>query len=138
MACHLLGLRGQDELDRSPFLGPVFEGFVASEIAKAQQHHGLRRELYSFRDKSGLEADFVVPLSGARWALIEAKAGRSPNPRMAAPLRRVSALFKGRACKAWVVHRGSRLKTFSGLGPGVEAVPVQELAERALGLERRR
>jgi hypothetical protein len=32
MACHLLGLRSRAELERSVFLGAVFESFVASEI----------------------------------------------------------------------------------------------------------
>ena len=36
LACHLLGINSNDELQRSPFLGPLFEGFVASEIFKQQ------------------------------------------------------------------------------------------------------
>ncbi len=35
LACHLLGIRSADELNRSPFLGPLFEGFVVSERMKA-------------------------------------------------------------------------------------------------------
>jgi len=134
LLCHLLGLRSQVELDRSPFLGAVFENFVASEIAKAQQHHGLRRELYFFRDKLGLEADFVVPLGGDRWALIEAKATHSPGLRMTAALGKILALFKGKECKAWLVHRGPGLEVYAGLGAGIQAVPVDEMAEKVLGL----
>lgn len=37
LACYLLGITAAAMLDRSPFLGPVFECFVASEIAKHQQ-----------------------------------------------------------------------------------------------------
>src|SRR5208282_4108780 len=57
LACHLLGIQSQAELDRSPFLGSIFEGFVAAEILKAQVNHGQRKELYSFRDQQGLEVD---------------------------------------------------------------------------------
>ena len=34
LACHLLGIGSDGALQRSPFLGPLFEGFVASEIVK--------------------------------------------------------------------------------------------------------
>ena len=36
LACHLLGIQSQAELERSPFLGPIFEGFVAAEILKCR------------------------------------------------------------------------------------------------------
>ncbi len=135
MLCHLLGLRSRVELERSPFLGPVFEGFVASEIAKAQQHHGQRRELYFFRDKSGLEVDFVVPLAGGRLALMEAKATRSPGLRGAEALPKVMNLFKSKDCRGWLIHRGPNLKVYSGLGPNILAVPIQEMAGKILGLK---
>ena len=61
LACHLLGIESERMLERSPFLGPLFEGFVASEIVKHQIHTGRRREIYFFRDHQGLEVDFLVP-----------------------------------------------------------------------------
>jgi predicted AAA+ superfamily ATPase len=54
--CHLLGLQSDRELSRSPFLGAIFEGFVASEIVKRQIGSGRARELYYFRDQQGLES----------------------------------------------------------------------------------
>ncbi len=53
LACHLLGIQSQGELERSPFLGSIFEGFVATEILKAQVNRGHRKELYYFRDQQG-------------------------------------------------------------------------------------
>ncbi|MFN7564262.1 MAG: ATP-binding protein, partial [Prosthecobacter sp.] len=35
MACHLLGIDTEAELEKSPFLGALFEGFVAAEIVKS-------------------------------------------------------------------------------------------------------
>jgi hypothetical protein len=51
------------------------------EIAKAQQHHGRRRELYFLRDKTGVEVDFALPLGGRRLALVEAKTTRTTPAR---------------------------------------------------------
>ena len=56
MACHLLGIDSEAELEKSPFLGAIFEGFIAAEIIKTQVNAGMRRELYYFRDQQGLEA----------------------------------------------------------------------------------
>src|SRR3990170_1290064 len=76
LACHLLGIESDRALTRSPFLGPIFEGHIASEIVKLQVNSGRRRELYHFRDQQGLEVDFVVPGGDRRPILIEAKASR--------------------------------------------------------------
>src|ERR1700690_2633480 len=42
LACYLLGVTSQSELERSPFLGPLFEGFIAAEILKSQASRGMR------------------------------------------------------------------------------------------------
>jgi len=86
LACYLLGIRSAGELERSPFLGPLFEGFIAAEILKSQINQGLRKELYYFRDQQGLEVDFLVPRPNAGLWLIESKAGKTVHPAMAAPL----------------------------------------------------
>lgn len=129
LVCHLLGLESEAALVRSPFLGPVFEGFVASEILKHQLGEGKRRELYYFRDQQGLEVDFLVPLGAGRLALIEAKASSTVRPEMARPLARLTAAIRGYQVRGLVVHR--RPKTSHGtsaLLPGVKAVPVDALA----------
>jgi predicted AAA+ superfamily ATPase len=112
LVCHLLGIESEAELRRSPFLGAVFEGLIASEIAKSQLHRGLRRELYYFRDQQGLEVDFLVPGRGGTIHLIEAKASKSVNPRMAEPMRKLSEAFKRttprRRVEMTLVHEASR------------------------------
>ena len=80
LAAHLLGIESEKAMMRSPFLGPLFEGFVAEEIVKAQLNRGRRKELYHFRDRPGLEVDFLVPTSDRSITLIEAKASRTIRP----------------------------------------------------------
>jgi hypothetical protein len=129
LACHLLGIRTAAELERSPFLGAIVEGFVASEIAKAQLNHARRREVYFFRDQQGFEVDFVAPVRGATW-LIEAKASRTVVPRDA---QSVAALRKRLSGKrhAFVVHRAARYPAPThAIAPGVEAITLESLVER--------
>jgi len=130
LLCHLLALESERHLVRSPFLGPVFEGFVASEVLKHQLNSGRRRQLYFFRDRRGLEVDFVVPCGGAKLLLVEAKATRTVKPVMAEPLIRLSAEMKSYSVKRVVVHRSARQTVdTTALKPGVSAVPVEKLTD---------
>jgi predicted AAA+ superfamily ATPase len=125
LACHLLGIEKAAALRTSPFLGPLFEGFVASEIAKLQVNRGGRPEIYYFRDQQGLEVDFVVPLKSQRLALIEAKATRTPTPAMAQSLRRLSNAITGHPTTSMLVHDGSEHPVAgSALVPHVAAVTL--------------
>lgn len=125
LACHLLNIRSDRELSRSPFLGPLFEGFVASEIVKHQLNAGRRKEIYYFRDHQGLEIDLVVPTSDRALALIEAKASRTVTPAMAEPLVRLRHAVSRYDVTSLVVHRGtSGDAALDAIRPGVKAVPV--------------
>ncbi len=127
MACHLLGIDSLSLLTRSPFHGPLFEGFVASEIVKAQVNRGLRRELYYFRDQQGLEVDFIIPTGPGRLTLLEAKASRTPRPDTAGPLERLAKSIHRNRLEMAVVHAGSDDQAHSALRPGVRALAVDEI-----------
>ena len=125
LACHLLGIRSAAELERSPFLGPLFEGFIASEILKSQTNQGLRKELYYFRDQQGLEVDFLVPRPDAGLWLIEAKAAKTVHPAMATSLLALQRSLGKKSKRLIVVHRNSRSSiSTSALTNGVEAWDV--------------
>jgi len=128
MACHLLGIRSRSELERSPFLGAVFEGLVASEILKSQTNTGLRGELYYFRDQQGLEVDFLVPLRDGGMLLADAKASRSVIPGDAAPMRRLAAVIKKAPLRMCLVHRSPLGGIISNaVAPGVTRMDWREL-----------
>ena len=99
LACHLLGIDSPAELAKSPFRGALFEGFIASEIVKAQANSGGRRELYYFRDQQGLEVDFLVPGRGGAVSLVECKAARTVTPSDAAPMQRLAEAMRKRRAR---------------------------------------
>jgi len=128
MACFLLGIASQSELERSPFLGPLFEGFLAAEILKSQVNKGERKELYFFRDQQGLEVDFIIPRPNAGLWLVEAKASKTVRPAMAAPLRSLQQSLGDRAKRLTLVHRkADPSASTSAIAPGVEALDVNQL-----------
>jgi len=129
LACHLLGIETEAELVRSPFLGALFEGWIAAEIVKAQANAGRRRELYHFRDQQGLEVDFLVPGRAGAILLVEAKATRTPTAGMAAPMQRLAAAMGDRpgAVRSLLVYRGASSAAMTrALAPGIEAVAAAE------------
>ena len=131
LACHLLGIDSPQELARSPFLGTLFEGFMAAEIVKAQINAGRRPELYYFRDEQGLEVDFLVPGRQGALSLVECKATRTPAPSMAVPMQRLAQAMKkkrprGGAIEMSVVYQPSHVAIpTTALAPGVHAVAWQ-------------
>jgi uncharacterized protein len=133
LACYLLGLTSMAELERSPFLGALFEGFVAAEILKSQADRGLRRELYYFRDQQGLEVDFLVPRPNAKLWLIEAKFAKTVRPSMASPLTSLQRALQKQAGRLIVVHRKPRLQVpTAAIARGVEALTLEQLVGELL------
>jgi predicted AAA+ superfamily ATPase len=128
LASHLLGLMDGRQLEISPFFGPLFESFIASEIVKAQVHDGRKKELYFFRDRQGLEVDFLVPKSGGRLSLVEAKATRTVRPEAAEVLNRLRRSITRYSVEAFLVHLPSGTgPNFSALRPGVRAVTYLDI-----------
>jgi len=134
LACYLLGVTSSAEFERSPFLGALFEGFVAGEILKSQANQGMRKELYYFRDQQGLEVDFLVPRPNSNLWLIEAKAGKTVRPAMASPLLSLRRALPERSGRLIVVHRKShsQLPT-AAIARGVEAVDVERFIQELTG-----
>jgi uncharacterized protein len=134
LACHLLGIDTSRALDRSPFLGALFEGFVASEIVKRRINAGRRPELYWFRDHQGLEVDFVVPRGDRRLLLVEAKASRTVVPADASSMgrlaRAIAASGAGHVVEKTIVHRAAPTAAGQVVAPGTRAMTVEELVAR--------
>jgi predicted AAA+ superfamily ATPase len=123
LACHLVGVRDEAALPSSPFHGPLFEGLIAAEIAKHRLNRGRDRGLYYFRDKQGLEVDFVVDQGDRRLLLLEAKATRTPTPDMARSLTRLADSAGRYRVSSWLLHAGAGAAAEpSPLSVGVRAV----------------
>ena len=127
LACYLLGITSEAELQRSPFLGQLFEGFVAAEILKGQANQGARKELYYFRDQQGLEVDFLMPRPNAGLWLIECKAGKTVRLPMAAPLLSLRRALGKRSKRLIIVHGKSRSTLATkAVTDGVEALDLEQ------------
>jgi uncharacterized protein len=137
LAYYLLGLTSSAELERSPFLGALFEGFVAAEILKSQANQGMRKELYYFRDQQGLEVDFLIPRPNAKLWLVETKAAKTVRPSMASPLISLQRALQKRSGRLVVVHRRSRSEVpTAAIARGVEALDVEQFVRELVHTKR--
>lgn len=130
LTCYLLGIETDNALRKSTFFGHVFEGFIASEIAKYQLNHSRRREIYYFRDQQGLEVDFIIPKGGDELLIMEAKAARTVKPAMGESLNKLARAISRHTVERCVVHlnapKGSK-KMPHNLSPGIKAIPISEI-----------
>ena len=130
LATYLLGIESEKSLARSTFFGPLFEGFVAGEIVKAQLNRGRRKELYYFRDRPGLEVDFLVPQGDRELLLIEAKASRTVRPEDTLNMVRLQRNIGSHRTHAYLVHLPSpSLKEGEIVKKGVKSMSYAKIAE---------
>jgi hypothetical protein len=106
LLCFLLGLDSPDALERSPFIGPVWETFVLNQLLRAKHAASSAASVFFWRDAHGTEVDFVVEHEG-RVRLIEAKwTEQLVDRRSAAAIAKVCTLLGTRAAaEHWIVTR---------------------------------
>lgn len=78
LACFLVGLRSVAELEHSMMLGPLFETHVLGQILRHYANRIRPSRLYFYRDRYGVEVDFVLPV-GERLHLVECKWSERPS-----------------------------------------------------------
>src|SRR5262249_20631082 len=72
LACFLAGFRDAGDLEASGLRGAFFECQVLAQMVRWYANRGQPPSIFYFRDHSGNEVDFVIPV-GDRLKMIEAK-----------------------------------------------------------------
>ena len=72
LVCFLTGLRSADALRDSAMLGPIFETLAFGQLVRSYAHRGFPADVYFYRDHTGKEVDFVIPV-GEKLELFEVK-----------------------------------------------------------------
>lgn len=90
LVASLLNINSLEALDKSPYLGNIWENFVFTEFLKEGFSAG--KDIFFFRDQNGVEIDFIVEKNGKVF-LVEAKASERPHPKKL-NFKKVAPLFK--------------------------------------------
>lgn len=112
LACSLLGIRQQAELQTHFALGPLFENLVIMDIFKRRLNHGVRDGLYYWRDNKGVEIDLLVE-DGMQMQALEIKAGQTFSPDYFKNLDYWSALSETPVSHRFVVYGGDESRQLS-------------------------
>lgn len=81
VAMHLTGSTTQSLLPlTAKQIGPLFEGFVASQLLAQQTWSMQMYSLYHYRDRGGVEVDLIVELADGRIIGIEVKTSSTYKP----------------------------------------------------------
>jgi hypothetical protein len=106
LLCFLLGLDSPEAMERSPFIGAVWETFVLNQLVRAKAAKGSSAGIFFWRDAHGVEVDFAIEHQGF-VRLLEAKWMETvSDTRTASSLFKVAHLLGKRAANEhWIVCR---------------------------------
>ena len=107
LAASLLQVTDASQISSHPLRGPLFETWVFTELLKGRTNRGLVSNLHFWRDRHGLEIDFLMDC-GQELFLAEAKSGKT------IPRDAFKSLFALReradpaVTSGWLVHGGDQ------------------------------
>jgi predicted AAA+ superfamily ATPase len=120
LACSLLNIENEKQLETFYLRGSLFENFVFSELLKIRHNAGLPANYCFLRDSKGVEVDCVQELPvGMRF--IEIKSSETLSPNHIGNIVSLRHLFK--KTEDFVVYSGQDVADFQG----VQFVNWQEL-----------
>ena len=124
LAARLVGLTEESAAMPTAPLGPILESFVAMELRKQLGWSSNGTTLWHFRDRDGIEVDFVMERPDGSVVAIEVKASSTVTTRDTKGLRFLADRL-GDRFKAGVVL--SFMPEPTPLGPKLSALPLQAL-----------
>jgi len=78
LACSLLGITSEEQLNSHYLRGGLFESFIISDLMKQSYNKGTLPSIYFWRDKTGNEVDCLIE-KGEKIIPIEIKSGLTIN-----------------------------------------------------------
>ena len=122
LACHLLGIRKVEDVDRDPLFGGLYENLVVADVLKTRLNRGDDPGLYFIRDSKGVEIDLVVE-DGRALDLYEIKSSASFSADFARNIEKYAELIHDVRNKR-VIYSGKSARKGS-----VEYVPFTDEKE---------
>ena len=115
VACSLLGIREQDQLNLHYMKGLLFENLILNEFIKRSYNQGDNRQPYFWQDNHGREIDCLL-VNGEKITAIEIKSGKTISPHYFDNLGYWRALTALPEHQEFVVYGGDQtLKTNAGI-----------------------
>lgn len=115
LACFILGIHSEKQLERDPLRGSLFENMVISNVFKCFYNFGLTPKIYFYRDKSGLEIDLLVKQAG-QTSIIEIKSSETYHKEFMKGLTRVNKILSIDKSTSFIIYDGEFEQKTGGIG----------------------
>lgn len=93
LACHLAGIRSQEQVLEGNMAGALFENYCIQETVKCYANRGEQPRISYLRTNNGLEVDLIIEGGNQRPLPVEIKLSKTPTPALASGLSRYASLF---------------------------------------------
>ena len=114
VACSLLGIRDESQVNAHYLKGALFENLVITEFIKRYAHRGEHRQPYFWRDSQGREIDCLL-VDGEAITPVEIKSGKTLTSSYFDNLTYWRRLRSAPASPGYVIYGGDQsIKTSSG------------------------
>ena len=114
VACSLLGIRDENQVNLHYMKGALFENLVIGEFIKRAFHRGENRQPYFWQDNHGREIDCLL-VNGDRVTPVEIKSGKTMSTSYFDNLRYWRPLMSLSEDQSYVVYGGDQsLQTSAG------------------------
>ena len=114
LLCYLLGIETEDQLDRDPLRGSLFENFVVADLIKFRWNRGKEHQLFFYRDNHGLEVDLLFQRAH-QLKPIEIKLSATYSSDFGRKLRKFVDLLGARADQAEIIFTGDTEELINGV-----------------------
>ncbi len=106
IACSLLRMRSAENINLSPFKGPLFENFIIADLYKQYFNKAIKPPLYFWRDANGrFEVDCLIEKTDMLIP-VELKAGQTSSSHFFDGLRRWNEIANADPRNGYVVYGG--------------------------------
>jgi hypothetical protein len=105
LASYLLGIETEEQIERDPLKGNLFENFVIMELVKSRYNAGLDHNLNFYRDSNGNEVDVLYSEKG-RMVPVEIKSAETFTGDFLKGLNYIHKVFPDKADGGYLVYSG--------------------------------
>ena len=105
LACYLLDIESEKQLERDKMRGNIFENLIVMECIKHRLNQGKEASCYFYRDSNGSEIDVMMKQDGAFYAL-EVKSSMTYNKSFEQHIRRIDSWISTPIEKRAIVYTG--------------------------------
>ncbi len=109
LACHLLGIKKEEEINIHFAKGALFENFVITEHIKNTWNKGLSLSSYFWRNSAGNEVDLLIE-SGDNVKIVEIKSAKTIKLNFFKGINYFEKLAKTHTIQKYIVYGGDELR----------------------------